>query len=270
MTRGEPGIGRWSIVVKDAVVNEFNGTFTDWRITLWGESIDASTQELHPMPEEDDDNDHEAISAIVSTTSVSPGAIETGLSANPTDHIDRPVKPTIDAKPTSVILLPTEGIPPYVTPTISATPTPSATPADTFLPHYFPTFGVSKRTQIWIYGALAIIVLFCAGLGIYFYVQRRKRLRNSRDNYEFDVLDDDDPDGANGARAGIKGPATKGRRAKKRGGELYDAFAGESDEDLLSEEDGGYKDADDDDDGREEERGRSQSRDFDEKNMLRR
>lgn len=269
MARGEPGIGKWSVVVKDAVVNDFNGTFTDWRLTLWGESIDASKQELHPMPKEGDD-DHDVISAVVSTASGSPGAVETGLSANPTDHIDRPVKPTVDANPstTSVVLLPTVAIPPYITPTSTTTATPSASSssADTFLPHYFPTFGVSKRTQIWIYGALAIIILFCAGLAMYFYVQRRKRLRNSRDVYEFDVLADDDND----TRAGIKGVPTKGRRANKRGGELYDAFAGESDEDLLSDDEEAYKDADEDDDGAKEERGRSQSREFDEKGNARR
>ena len=98
-----------------------------------------------------------------------------------------------------------------------------------FLPHYFPTFGVSKRTQIWIYGALAIIVLFCAGLASYIYIIRRRRRRNERDDYEFEMLDDDG-EGVN---------ATGGKRTKRRAGELYDAFAGESDEDnqLLSDED---------------------------------
>lgn len=101
------------------------------------------------------------------------------------------------------------------------------TAGEHFLPHYFPTFGVSKRTQIWIYGALAIIVLFCAGLGAYFFIQRRKRRRSEREDYEFEVLDEEEvlDGGAGGKR--------KGRRA----GELYDAFAGESDEEgLLSDE----------------------------------
>lgn len=263
--------------MKDAIVNDFNGTFTDWKITLWGECIDASKQELHPMPKEDDD-DHGTISAVVSTTTVSRDATETGLSANPTDHIDRPVKPTAEATKTSTSyhLLPTVDVnPPYVTPTAwpsqSATAAPSATPssADHFLPHYFPTFGVSKRTQIWIYGALASIILFCAGLGIYVYIQRRNRLRRSRDDYEFDVLDENDDDDDDDAAKGIIGGGAKKARGKrgrknKRGGDLYDAFAGESDEDLLHDEDEeevGYKDRDDG----VEERGRSQAREYDEK-----
>lgn len=250
---GEPGLGKWSIVVKDTNVNEHNGTFVDWKLTLWGECIDASTQELLPMPDEHDD-DHDVVSAVASTATVTTGAAETGLSANPTDHINRPV----NAKPapvttTAADVEPTSVASPTTSTAASAAATASAIPssADNFLPHYFPTFGVSKRTQIWIYGAFAIIVLFCAGLGTYFYVQRRKRIRNSRDDYEFDVIDDED------AAAGATGGG-KGRRVKKRAGELYDAFAGESDEELLSDGESQYKDVEEEED--EKNRGRSQSR----------
>ena len=115
---------------------------------------------------------------------------------------------------------------------------------DHFLPHYFPTFGVSKRTQIWIYGAIAIIVIFCAGLGIWFLLVRRRRRKNQRDDYEFEMLEEEEH---------LTG-ATGGRRPKRRAGELYDAFAGESDEEQLlsegeedyedeEEEKGGYRDA---------------------------
>lgn len=185
------------------------------------------------MPKEDDDDDHDVMTAAPSFVSVSPVAGETDLPANPTDHQDRPVnaKPTGNAKSTS----PSSSIP-SVSASASANPTslPSQPPEEDkesshFLPHYFPTFGVSKRTQVWIYGAFAIIVLFCAGLGTYFFVQRRKRRRSEREDYEFEMLDDEDV-AVNGGVGGKK----KGRRA----GELYDAFAGESDEEgLLSEED---------------------------------
>lgn len=232
-------------------MNDHNGTFIDWRITLWGECRDASTQGLLPMPTEDDDDDEEIISADVSTAIVSPGSVESAVLVNPTDHIDRPVnvKPTTTRRPTSVS--PTS----LASSSASVISLPSAKPnsADNLLPHYFPTFGVSKRTQIWIYGALAIIILFCAALGIYFYVQRRKRIRNSRDDYEFDILNDED------GNADMNGGAN-GKRVKKRAGELYDAFAGESDEELLTDEEE-YRDERDD----EASRGRSQSRADDEK-----
>lgn len=46
----------------------------------------------------------------------------------------------------------------------------------------------------------------------------------------------DDNDAATGLNSGAHG-----KRQKRRGGELYDAFAGESDEELLSDEEG-YRD----------------------------
>lgn len=265
--RGEPGLGKWNIVVKDTNVNEHNGTFTDWKLTLWGECIDPSIQKLHPMPTENDDADHDVISAEVSTATVLTDLPETSLLANPTDHIDRPVnvKPTGNVKSTAKVK-PSQASSSASAPTLTAsgTPVPSgtSTPSDNFLPHYFPTFGVSKRTQIWIYGALAIIILFCAGLGTYFYVQRRNRIRDSRDRYEFEVLDDHEGGSTGGIGRGVKG--TRGRR---RAGELYDAFAGESDEELLSDDEeeveGQYMDELDDS---EEGRGRQPSSRDDEKN----
>lgn len=205
------------------------------------------------MPTQYDDDDHDVVSASVSTASITPGSPPTNLPSKPSDHIDRPVnaKPTTEAE--AEVSEPSGAASPSETEAPSSPPT--STP-ENLLPHYFPTFGVSKRTQIWIYGSLAIIVLFCAGLGTYFYVQHRKRHRGSRDEYEFEMLDDDDD-----AHAGLNGEKG-GKRGKRRAGELYDAFAGESDEELLSESDGEgveYRDA-----GpvgnEEEERGRAVSR----------
>lgn len=232
--RGESGLGTWTVIVKDTEVNEEKGRFIDWRLNLWGESIDESKQTLHPYPDEHDD-DHETTTGSIATTSVDVGSPQTDQPANPTDHIDRPV----NAKPT-----PTSENP---SPNMSQTPTlptpsslaPTHTPSDSFLPSFFPTFGVSKRTQIWIYGALVLIVLFCMGLGAYFLMQRRKRIRNDpRDDYEFEVLDTvEDNAGMNGH--------TGGKKAQRRAGELYDAFAGGSDEEFFSSEEEGepYQDA---------------------------
>ncbi|KAL9099449.1 MAG: hypothetical protein Q9163_005051 [Psora crenata] len=222
---GENGLGKWSVVVKDTTVNEHNGTFTDWRLTLWGECIDPNIQEPLPMPTETDD-DHDVISVSPTFVSVTPGEPQpTGPVINPTDHQDRPV----NAKPTPSSPMPASTSP-WASSTASADlPDEGGTSKEHFLPHYFPTFGVSKRTQVWIYGALAIIVLFCTGLGTYFFIQRRKRRRSEREDYEFEELLDEDAHGTAG-----------GRRLKRRAGELYDAFAGgseEEDEGLLSDED---------------------------------
>src|SRR6187402_1742627 len=92
--RGESGIGTWTIIVKDTVVNEHNGTFVDWHLKLWGESIDASKQKLLPMPSEHDDDNHAdiATTTIAGTTqAVTPAPTVTSLKGNPTDHPERPV-----------------------------------------------------------------------------------------------------------------------------------------------------------------------------------
>ncbi|KFY65801.1 hypothetical protein V496_02322, partial [Pseudogymnoascus sp. VKM F-4515 (FW-2607)] len=102
-------------------------------------------------------------------------------------------------------------------------------------PGWLPSFGFGPKTTIWIYAAAVLIVGFCTGLAIYFYLARRKRLRNSaRDNYEFDLIRDDD-----------EAEGLTGGRPKRRAGELYDAFAaGSEDEDGSSdgEEGGEYRD----------------------------
>lgn len=214
--RGESGVGNWTVIVKDTVVNEYEGVFTDWRLSLWGESINPDIQKLHPLPDIHD-HDHETELPTMTTTTP-PGATET---ASPTNGDEPTGTSAGDA--------------------IEATASSAASAAgfsDNFLPSPFPTFGVSKSTQIWIYGSLSLIIVFCATLGIYFYVQRRKRIRNNpRDDYEFEMVADDEAGLL--AAGGVAGPRAAQRR---RGGELYDAFAGDSeDEDgaMLSDSDRG-------------------------------
>jgi kexin len=243
--RGESGVGNWTVIVKDTEVNEEEGRFIDWRLNLWGECIDESKQTLHPYPDEHDD-DHETTTGSVATTSVSVGNPQTDQPTNPTDHIHRP----INAKPSATPGNPSPDISKTPTSAAASSPAPTYTPSDSFLPSFFPTFGVSKRTQIWIYGALVLIILFCMGLGAYFLIQRRKRIRNNpRDDYEFEVLDTAEENGRMNGHTG-------GKKAKRRAGELYDAFAGGSDEEFFSSEEEGepYQDAPDENRGRDERR----------------
>ncbi|OQO00473.1 hypothetical protein B0A48_13822 [Cryoendolithus antarcticus] len=209
----ESGIGNWTVVVKDTLVDDNKGSFTDWRLRLWGESIDASKQSLLPLPTDHDDDDHDREDAVVGTTSVAVPT-ETGVPAgNPTDHIDRPV----NAKPTTT----SSSTPTETSPAESLPATPTSTNSD-FLPRPFPTFGASKRTQVWIYGAAVLIVIFLAALLGYYLYQRRKRARwMSRDDYGFEMVDHDDADGAV--------PGVVGGKKNRRAGELYDAFAEGSD-----------------------------------------
>ncbi|KAK0731183.1 peptidase S8/S53 domain-containing protein [Lasiosphaeris hirsuta] len=220
---GETGVGTWTIIVKDTNVNEHNGTFTDWHLKLWGESKDASKATVLPLPNEDDDDNHGIISTTTipaSTTTMAPSPVETDtkVTAVPTDHPDRPV----NSKPTESGTAPDS----TASPTQDGQTAPTGT--STWLPSFLPTLGVSASTRAWIYGSLALIVVFCSGLGVYLWMARRKRLRNNpRDDYEFELLDEEE---AEGLASGEKdGPAGKKPR-KTRGGELYDAFAGGSDE----------------------------------------
>ena len=184
--------------------------------------------------------------ANVGTTIVAiPSSV--ALPEKPTDHPDRPINnkpnPTTSAATTAP---PAEATQPpgeeeleqgdgtHEASSTASTSSPSsatsaiATPSESFLlPSIFPTFGVSPRTQIWIYGAIGTILVFCIALGAYFWWSRRRRaaLSGHHADYEFEVLRDVDEldEGVQG-----KGP--------KRGRELYDAFAGESDEEFFSDE----------------------------------
>ncbi len=216
--RGETGIGNWTVIVKDTEVNKHKGSLTDWKMTLWGECIDESRAKLLPMPTEEDDDDHDKTATVTaSTTSIATtGLPAVSPTASPTDHPDRPVNER-----------PSDGNGPAATATSTAVPDASASPgSDNLLPSFFPTFGVSKRNQVWIYGSIAIIVLFCVGIGIYLFMARRRRIRNNvRDDYEFEVLDDQDE---------VEGGDGMARKpSRRRGGELYDAFAEESDDELF-------------------------------------
>ncbi|KAK3382448.1 peptidase S8/S53 domain-containing protein [Lasiosphaeria ovina] len=225
---GESGSGTWTIVVKDTNVNQFSGTFVDWHLKLWGEAKDASKAINLPMPTEEDDDNHADIAtttlpASVTTVAPDPVAADPKITATPSDHPERPV----NSKPTESPEVPT--LDEQITQPSNST----------WLPSFLPTFGVSASTQAWIYGSAVLIVVFCCGLGIYLWMARRKRLRNDeRNNYEFELLDEEEAEGlaGNGEKGGLA--RAKGSR-RTRGGELYDAFAGGSDDDEDDDDDFG-------------------------------
>lgn len=238
-TRGEAGVGRWTLVVRDTEVNNEKGKFIDWHLKLWGESIDASQAKLLPMPSEDDDADHDQIISTVSgdastkTIAATSSTKTATFTANPTDHPVRPTKP--GAKPTESTkpqedAKPQEDEKPSDTEHEAATGTESAQPSSTTSASsswvsWLPTFGT--KAKIWIYGAIGLIAAFCCGLGIYLWIARRRLRNNSRNNYEFELLDEEETEGLNSAE---KGPNAGKKTRRTRGGELYDAFAGGSDD----------------------------------------
>lgn len=208
---GERGVGKWTIIVRDTVTNGKTGKFVDWHLKLWGESIDASKAKLLPMPTEKDDEDHDKDIPVVTTTAAVTSLPSPEASApepaegNPSDHPERPTKPTEHEASTK--------------------------PASSWV-SWLPTFGASKKAQIWIYGAIGLIGAFCTGLAVYFYLARRRRLRESRNNYDFELIDEEEGEGLSGAE--------KGAGKRTRGGELYDAFADGSDDELDDDDDDEY------------------------------
>ncbi|KAI1774712.1 peptidase S8/S53 domain-containing protein [Hypoxylon cercidicola] len=242
---GESGVGKWTIIVRDSKVNDDSGKFVDWHLKLWGESIDASKATLLPMPSEDDDADHDVTSTATPTAATTslPAPTEAADTAIPTalpsDHPERPIKPS---KTTGEDVATETGTESAAAETTTA--------ASSWLPSFLPSFGVSSSTQAWIYGSIGLIVAFCAGLGAWFWFVRRKQRRNNpRDDYEFEPLNPEDGGDNLGGATGEKGQ-------KRRGGELYDAFAGGSEDEEDLERDhfdvGSHdSDSDDDDDGEE-------------------
>lgn len=195
------------------------------------------------MPSVDDDKDHAKIltttKAAATTTISHPSQATNTHDAEATDHPARPTK----IKPSqSDVTKPSETAKP------SGTQGAQESPTNTNWVSWLPSFGVSEKAQAWIYGALALIVLFCLGLGGWFFWQRRRKANNNRDNYEFELINEEEAEGLNRSEKGAAGG--KGRRT--RGGELYDAFAGGSDDDDEDFIPGAYRD---------QERSRSQSRD---------
>lgn len=243
---GEDGVGDWTVIVKDTLMNDHTGNFTDWRLNLFGECIDPTNQPLLPMPTAEDDDDHDREDANVAITSVAVPTETDAPAGNPTGHIDRPVNikttttldgpvasSTAPSEPTSVEDDKVEET--QAASTASAAPVTTSSGAN-FLPHPFPTFGVSKNTQIWIYGAFALIVLFLLALGGYLYYQRRRKAWMARDRYQFEMVETEDLD-AEGNRAAGYGNGGLGKGRKKRAGELYDAFAEGSDDEFDLGED---------------------------------
>ncbi|KAL2755112.1 hypothetical protein ACRALDRAFT_1043800 [Sodiomyces alcalophilus JCM 7366] len=242
---GESGVGKWKVIINDGNVNDHTGTFVDFHLKLWGESIDPAKAQRLPMPSEDDDKDHAKV--ISSTTTMSAATTVVTQSAArpgttpPTVPTDQPDRPKI--KPSSSGMA-AAGSEVAATATAAATgatmQTGESAAAESNWISWLPSFGVSGKAQLWIYGALVLMVTFCVGLGIWlFMARRRKLLNNPRDNYEFELLNEDESQGLSG---GEKGAGAGAKTRRTRGGELYDAFAGGSDDEDGFEE--GYTDHD--------------------------
>ncbi|KAI5798826.1 peptidase S8/S53 domain-containing protein [Geopyxis carbonaria] len=235
---GEDGVGSWTIVIRDVLKNEFQGSLEDWSITLWGEAKASDKAELYPLPGQ---TSHHTIgnhlmptsSAVVVTTSKlsTPTSGIVKVTGNPVDHIHRPVNSKISESTESTSNNATGQAANSTSFTSEETENSSNTG---LLPSFLPTFGVSAKTQAWIYGSFVVISAFVALVAIYVVRQRRKeRARKDGRNYDFEALNDEDAEeGLMGGQS--QGPSNNGRRKAR---DLYDAFGASDDEEFFSDGD---------------------------------
>ena len=162
---GETKAGNWTVVVKDTVENNKVGTLTDWRLKLYGESIDEKSQGILPLPEEHEDDNHDKEQSTTGLTTTTPLSQPPSSSITVTTGL--PTRPTI-AKPTNSV-------------ENSSAPSSSPSPGDPagLLP------SGKRRARAWVYGAFGLTLAFCAGLAAYLW---RKRRRARTDNYEFSLV----------------------------------------------------------------------------------
>ncbi|CUS07498.1 unnamed protein product, partial [Tuber aestivum] len=239
---GEEAAGTWTVIIKDTVVNGQTGSLIDWSLILWGEAIDADKAKPLPLPGGDGDNnlgtDPITTTAQASTTelpSMTSTANPSKVTENPSDHADRPVNEKPDDTATPTYLETGESAHGLffvlVTSTSTAPPGDQGAEESDFLPSFFPSFGVSAKTRVWIYGAFAVIILFVGALVAYLFIQKKRAKKQGMD-YEFEALNNEDDLDDGAAGAGRK--ASVGGRRKAR--DLYDAFgASDDDEDTPSE-----------------------------------
>ena len=189
-SRGESGVGKWTLVVKDTKVNKEKGKFIDWHLKLWGEAIDADKAEKLPMPKEDDDADHDEVvkstQSAPATTATGPARPDDSHGHDAPDPTDQPKRPTKPAKPAKPVTKPTssesedEVEDEDQTGTSDAQEASQSSESDSSSDEnhwisWLPTLGASKTAQIWIYGAAGAIVVFCVGLGATLLVIRKRR-----------------------------------------------------------------------------------------------
>ncbi|OLL26525.1 Protease KEX1 [Neolecta irregularis DAH-3] len=174
---GEEGIGNWTLHVMDTEVNENKGKLQDWKISLWGESIDESKTVPYELPGESRKGGQPTIDFPV-TSSPNSTAISSsnGTSTSETASSIPSREPTTPDKVDVV-----------------------ETPKVVSLPSSYDfskELKDSDQTVFWFFAGIIIILLFIMMVGIFFCMQRKRDIqaKGDRENYEFEVLQASDVD----------------------------------------------------------------------------
>ncbi|KAG9004986.1 pheromone processing endoprotease [Tulasnella sp. 427] len=218
----ENPIGNWTIHVSDQGNDQYNGSFLGWTMNFWGSVIDPTKAILYserPRPDEDLPDpifeDEPSSSSTTTTTTTTVAASTTKQYVKPTEHLpdDHDQADGESHNP---------AFPDH--PATNGTSNPAASPSITITPDegYFSHMGDLLSSSRWLYGGLALIVLFGAGAGVFFWRRRARRA-------EYQSVADDEMAMTSMLHGGR---ATDSRRPGAGGTrELYDAFGEVSDED---------------------------------------
>lgn len=190
---GESGVGEWKLTLEHGSTTSVNlaSTLIDWRLMLWGQSIDASKAKLFPGMDKIDEKQPIEVNP--------PSEISSIADSSATSTASSPITTVSSAESASV--------PPTQTESTSTTATDKPSPSTTqaagdgkegqdketgesnkdenkskYIGSLFPTFGMSKNTAAWVYGSACIILTFVALTSGYLWWLRRKRAREGK-NY---------------------------------------------------------------------------------------
>jgi kexin len=209
--RDENPVGDWTLVVSDQN-NSNNGSFLGWSMSLWGSAIDAAQAVLYELP--DDPNEGHNLPPHPTTSD------QTKQHPKPTEAL-----PEDHAFQTGTPIFPSG----------TATGLPEAIEEG-----YFTHMYDLLTNQLWLIGAIGIVVVFGIGAGAFFWLRKRK-VRRARSNYVPVPGGENMPMRAldrSGGGAGGAGTGAPGSGERSAGGtrELYDAFGVGSDEEDEDED----------------------------------
>lgn len=222
INREEDPIGPWVITVKDQMNNGKNGTFIDWSMSLWGESINPALAVPYTMPDDDQIVLPPPPQLSPSTSEEVPASTGVDVPPSASDLVPTPtptmpqVVPTISK--TKSIARPTEHLPedhadapgeshlPFGgDPTTPGSPstasgvTPSTTPRpeeninDPSAPGYLSGVTGLMKNQTWVFIGLGMAIIFAGAISAFFIIRTLKRRSSrGRGGYDFQPVPDEE------------------------------------------------------------------------------
>ncbi|KAK9472808.1 peptidase S8/S53 domain-containing protein [Dipodascopsis tothii] len=196
---GESGVGNWTVTVYDTANPATTGVFENWKLTLWGEAIDADKATPYPLP------------GGPAPSATAPASVSATASATS----------SVAAAPSATT--PSDGDA-YDGDGSDGFADDTPTPSHSFLDGLGTLLGSTGAYSAWIYATVLIIIGFVALVAIYICVNRRQAGRYASlgrdgddtaegESYEFQEL------------RSAPGDLEAGRdRGERKARELYNAF----------------------------------------------